>query len=70
MVACINTLFLLLKNIPLYEYNTFYLFIINLFILFIFFWLRWVFVAARGLSLVEVRGLLIAAASLLAEHGH
>ena len=29
---------------------------INLFILFIYFWLRWVFVAARGLSLVEVSG--------------
>ena len=37
------------------------------------FWLRWVFVAARGLSLVAVsviavRGLLIAVASLVAEH--
>ena len=27
-------------------------FFFNLFILFIYFWLRWVFVAARGLSLV------------------
>ena len=27
---------------------------INLFILFIYFWLRWVFVAARGLSLTAV----------------
>ena len=44
-----------------------------------FFWLRWVSVAARGLSLVaasrgrllfvEVRGLLLAVASLVAEHG-
>ena len=49
----------------------------NKFILFIYFWLRWVFVAARGLSLVAergllfiaVRGLLIAVASLFAEHG-
>ena len=40
------------------------------------FWLRWVFVAERGLSLVEasegysvvVHGLLIAVASLIAEH--
>ena len=42
-------------------------------------WLCWVFVATRGLSLVaasggglpfvEVRGLLIAVASLVAEHG-
>ena len=46
--------------------------------LFIYFWLHWVFVAARGLSLVAasggllfitVRGLLIAVASLVAEHG-
>ena len=43
----------------------------------IYFWLRWVFVALRGLSLlaasggysVAVRGLLIAVASLVAEHG-
>ena len=33
------------------------------------FWLCWVFVAARGLSLVAVHGLLIAVASLVAEHG-
>ena len=35
----------------------------------IYFWLRWVFVAVRGLSLVAARGLLIAVASLAAEHG-
>ena len=44
---------------------------------FIYFWLRWVFVAAhglfsccgeRGLLFVAVRGLLIAVASLVAEH--
>ena len=36
-----------------------FFFLINLFIyLFIYFWLRWVFVAAHGLSLVVVRGLL------------
>ena len=58
-----------------------YLFIIYLFIfinLFIYFWLHWVFVAARGLSLVAVSGrllfvavcgLLIAVASLVVEHG-
>ena len=49
----------------------------NKFIYFIYFWLCWVFVAARGLSLVaasggypslRVRGLLIAVASLVAEH--
>ena len=34
----------------------FYFILLNLFILFIYFWLRWVFVAARGLSLVAVSG--------------
>ena len=34
-----------------------------------FFWLRWVFVAVCGLSLVEVRGLLIVVSTLVAEHG-
>ena len=33
------------------------------------FWLRWVFVAALGLSLVVVCGLLIAVALLGVEHG-
>ena len=32
----------------------FFFFILNLFILFIYFWLQWVFVAARRLSLVAV----------------
>ena len=36
---------------------------------FIYFWLRWVLVAVRGLSLVTVCGLLIAVASLVVEHG-
>ena len=49
-----------------------------LFFCFLFFWLRWLFVAAHGLSLVAasggysstaVRRLLIAVASLVAEHG-
>ena len=31
-------------------------FFLNLFILFIYFWLHWVFVAARGLSLVAASG--------------
>ena len=46
-------------------------------IYFIYFWLRWVFVAARGLSLVAVSRAysslrcagFIAVASLVAEHG-
>ena len=37
-------------------------------VLFIYFWLCWVFVAACGLSPVAVSGLLIAVASLVAEH--
>ena len=49
-----------------------------LFVCFIYFWLRWVFIAARGLSLVAgergllfvaVHGLLIAVASPVVEHG-
>ena len=53
-------------------------FILFYFILFIYLWLRWVFIAARGLFsscgkrgllFVVVRGLLIAVASLVAEHG-
>ena len=55
-----------------------FFFLINVFILLICFWLHWVFVAVRRLSLVAesggllsvvVRGLLIAVASLVAEHG-
>ena len=53
-------------------------FFFNKFIFFLFyFWLRWVFVAARGLFssgewgllFIAVRGLLIAVASLVAELG-
>ena len=57
-----------------------FLMIINLnyFFIFIYFWLRWVFVTAHGLSLVMARGrssslqwerFLIAMASLAVEHG-
>ena len=35
---------------------------------FIYFWLRWAFVSVRRLSLVVMSGLLIAVASLVAEH--
>ena len=47
---------------------------INLFILFIYFWLCWVFVAfsscsEQGLLFVAVHELLIAVASLVPEHG-
>ena len=57
---------------------TIFIYLINLFILFIYFWLHWVFVAVHGLSLVAVggelvfvvaHGLLIAVASLVAEQG-
>ena len=52
-------------------------YIFKLIYLFIYFWLRWVFVAARGFSLVAENGvysdavpmLLIEVASLVAEHG-
>ena len=56
----------------------FFLIFKKFFIYFIYFWLRWVFVAVRGLPLVAgsggllfvaVSGLLIAVASLVAEHG-
>ena len=63
-----------------FKTKAFFFFFFNKFIiyLFIYFWLCWVFVAARGLSLVvvsggllfvAVHGLLIAVASLVAEHG-
>ena len=48
------------------------------FILFFYFWLHWVFIAARGLFsscskrgllFIVVRGLLIAVASVVEEHG-
>ena len=54
-----------------------FFFFLNLIICLFIFWLHWVFVAVRGLSLVAasggllfvaVRGLLIAVASLVAEH--
>ena len=53
--------------------------VLNPLSLFIYFWLHWVFVAVCGLSLaaasgrlsvVVVRGLLIAVASLVAVHQH
>ena len=37
------------------------------YLLFIYFWLRWVFVAARGLSIVAVHGLLIVVTSLVVQ---
>ena len=39
------------------------------FILFIYFWLCWVFIAVQRLCLVVVLGLLLAVASLIEEHG-
>ena len=42
--------------------------LIELFKLFISLWLHWVFVAACGLSLVVMHGLLIVVTSLVAEH--
>ena len=37
-------------------FQSFFFFLINLFILFIYFWLLWVFIAVHGLSLVVVSG--------------
>ena len=65
-----------LMHLP-YGFSLFF-FLFNKFILFIYFWLCWVFVAAHGLSLVVVSrgllfiavcGLLIAMTSPVAEHG-
>ena len=39
-----------------------------IYLIYLSFWLCWVFVAARGLSLVAVSGLLIVVASLVVEH--
>ena len=59
------------------NYTHFILFLIYLFYYLFYFWLRWVFIAERGLFsscrewgplFTAVRGLLIAAASLV-EHG-
>ena len=60
-----------------YYYLLLVLLFINL-LIYVYFWLHWVFFAAHRLSLVaaskgllsiEVRGLLIVAASIVAEHG-
>ena len=72
----LNIRFYNLKNSIISPVCGFFCCFFNLFILFIDFWLRWVFVAVRGLSLVAasggysvaVRGFLIAVASLVAEH--
>ena len=64
--------------IQLHIYMYLFFFFLFYFDLFIYLWLCWVFVAACGLSLVAasrgysfvaVRGLLIAVASLIVEHG-
>ena len=53
--------------------------LLYLYVLFIYFWLRWVFLATHGFSLVAASGdnspvsvhrILIAVASLFAEHSH
>ena len=48
-------------SLPGFQTTTFLLcpllfFLINLFILFIYFWLHWVFIAVRGFSLVALSG--------------
>ena len=69
-------IFFYLSNIYYYFFLQIILFLIYLFYLF-YFWLHWVFVVAWAFSscgeqrllFVMVRGLLIAVASLVAEHG-
>ena len=59
------------------RFRDFFFFFLNLFILFIYLWLRWVFVAVwafssrgkQGLLFIAVHGLLTAVASLVVEHG-
>ena len=53
-------LFLLLVFVPITR---------NCFLLFVYFWLHWVLVAAGRLSLVSEQGLLIVVVSLVAEQG-
>ena len=72
---CYSPLFMALPFFLLHHLSLFYSFLLlffflNLFIYFIYFWLHWVLVAARGLSLScgDLR-LLIVVASLAAEHG-
>ena len=48
--------------------SSFFLLFLKIFYFLIYFGLRWVFVAARGLSLVAASRLLIVVASLVAEH--
>ena len=43
---------LYILKIPSFQHSAFFFYIYFYFILFIYFWLCWVFVAARGLSLV------------------
>ena len=60
---CICLLIIFISSLKNCLFRSFahFFFFFSLFILFIYFWLQWVFVA--------VRGLLIAVASLLVEHG-
>ena len=64
--------------ITIYPNFTKNIFLINLFILFIYCWLRWFFIAVcrlslvggeQGLPFIAVHVLLIIVASLVAEHG-
>ena len=49
--------------------HSFFFFFLIYYLFIYLFWLCWVFVAASRLSLVAASGLLIAVASLVAEHG-
>ena len=59
ILSCMSCLYILEINplsIALFATHMLFFFNINLFILFIYFLLHWVFIAARGLSLVAVSG--------------
>ena len=66
MFASNSFIILSLRFRALIHFWVFCLFVcLNFFL--IYFWRRWVFIAARGLSLVAVSGLLIVVASLVVE---
>ena len=59
----------LVVSLPIDLVNFIYLFFINLFILFVYFWLRWVFVQGGATLCCGARAFFIVVASLVVEHG-
>ena len=58
LIGHLHIFFAYFRSLPIFELGYFlFLFLINSFIFYlVYFWLRWVFIAARGLSLVVARG--------------